>query len=114
MSVRSLSLVLALVVFAGAGCSGKPGHPGLLVASDSPELQADYATFARRCSKCHGLSRALDSGFDTDAKWVAYVTRMRRQPASGITETDATAILRYLHVRVRRQREAKAALEAVK
>ena len=57
------------------------------------------------------MPRALAGGFDTDAKWIAYVTRMRRQPASGITETDAVAILRYLHVRVRRQREAKAAEE---
>jgi hypothetical protein len=109
-----LVALAALVVLATVGCSGKPGHPGLLVTGDPPELYADYAIFARRCSKCHGISRALESGFDTDAKWVAYVTRMRRQPASDITADDEIAILRYLRVRVRRQREARAAQEEAK
>ncbi len=115
MSVRalllSLSLSLPLLVMASGCSSAKPRPASLLASEDPAQLHADYAIFERRCSKCHALSRALESGFETDAKWVAYVTRMRRQPASGITVTDAEAILRYLHVRVRRQRDAKAEAE---
>jgi hypothetical protein len=60
-------------------------------------VRDDYAVFAQRCSKCHALSRALESGIDDDAFWKRYVERMRHQPSSGISLTDEARILSFLH-----------------
>jgi hypothetical protein len=79
----------------------------------SPEARADYAVFALRCSKCHSLSRPLDSGIDDDEFWKAYVARMRRQPGSGISQEDATVILRFLHVYSIEERRRKAGTSEV-
>jgi hypothetical protein len=73
------------------------------------EVRGDYQIFARRCSKCHGLSRALDSGIDRDSLWVDYVARMRRQPGSGIAPADVAPILRFLHYYTLNPRRSRAA-----
>ncbi|MGO8996419.1 MAG: hypothetical protein ACLQVI_24150 [Polyangiaceae bacterium] len=61
------------------------------------EVRADYELFAQRCSKCHSLSRPLNSGIVDDDYWSMYVARMRRQPGSGISVDDSRVILRFLH-----------------
>ena len=89
---------LAAIALALASCAASNGRSeGLDVATLPADVRADYAVFARRCSKCHSLSRPLGSGITDDRDWVMYVTRMRRQPASGISENDVTVILRFLH-----------------
>jgi hypothetical protein len=88
------------------GCSGeRPAEPE--AAALSPDVRADYAVFAVRCSKCHSLARPLNSGIDDDGYWRTYVAKMRRQPGSGISVEDSVAILRFLHafsVDLRRRR----------
>jgi len=119
---RDVARAVSIAVLAGAftlsplagGCITGRDANAVDVDRLSPELREDYAVFALRCSKCHTLDRPLQSGIDNDAAWVRYVTRMRRQPASGISERDAEAILRFLHVLVEHQRAAKAAPEAPK
>jgi hypothetical protein len=69
-----------------------------IAAASSPQAHADYEVFAQRCSKCHSLARPINSGIDDDDYWRAYVAKMRRQPASGISPEDAAIILRFLHV----------------
>jgi len=91
-----LGFATAALALLGWGCTSW-AHEGLEVATLPSEVQPDYALFARRCSKCHSLARPLTSGIDDDAYWLSYVTRMRRQPASGISEEDAVVILRFLH-----------------
>ena len=86
-------LAAALVV----GCASTGARDGLDVSRLPEDVRPDYALFARRCSKCHPLSRALNSGIDEDSRWVDYVTRMRRQPGSGIAPQDTGPILRFLH-----------------
>jgi hypothetical protein len=97
--------VAFLIVLASTGCRGEPPP------SDSPNLpesvRADYAVFAQRCSKCHSLSRPLNSGIVDDDYWVMYVARMRRQPESGISPDDARTILRFLHYYSVEQRRKK-------
>jgi hypothetical protein len=61
------------------------------------EVESEYQLFAVRCSKCHSLSRALDGGKKDDDYWKVYVTRMRRQPQSGISPEEEAPILRFLH-----------------
>jgi hypothetical protein len=87
--VTGLSLVLASC---SGGVSREPQADTL-----SPEVRADYALFALRCSKCHSLARPLNSGIDSDEYWQLYVAKMRRQPGSGISGEDSVAILRFLH-----------------
>lgn len=60
-------------------------------------VRADYALFARRCSKCHSLARPLGAGITDDEYWARYVERMRLQPSSGISVEDKAPILRFLH-----------------
>ena len=106
----------AIVTFVGgalllfgitAGCSGTPKDTppprvqaqgeGLTSASVPADLKAEYALFSQRCSKCHSLSRALNNGDHDPQYWQRYVTRMRRQPASGIAPEDEPPILRFLN-----------------
>jgi hypothetical protein len=79
------------------GCPSAGRDDGLDVARLPADERGDYAVFAQRCSKCHSLSRPLESGITEDDFWVAYVARMRRQPGSGISRSDEVPILRFLH-----------------
>lgn len=91
----ALALALAFAMLAnGAGCTHSEG----LDTSKMPDdVRADYDLFARKCSKCHSLARPLTANITDNEQWALYVNRMRRQPASGISPEDATAILRFLH-----------------
>jgi mono/diheme cytochrome c family protein len=104
--IRLLAAVLAL-----GGCATRTAD-GLDATRLPPDVQADYQLFARRCSKCHSLARALNSGVSDDAAWERYVTRMRRQPGSGISREDASQILRFLHYYVREQQQGQRAQAA--
>jgi hypothetical protein len=95
--ISSTLSVLGLVLL-GAGCRQEaPRFEGLDTRQMPEEVQADYALFAHRCSKCHSLSRPLQSGITDDKYWADYVERMRRQPGSAISLDDTVPILRFLH-----------------
>jgi hypothetical protein len=66
------------------------------VSSYPPDIQAAYAVFAVRCSRCHTLARPLNAHISDPQHWIRYVTRMRRQPGSGINASNADIILRFL------------------
>jgi hypothetical protein len=91
-----LAVTVATALFVG-GCATSPAREGLDVAQLPVDVRDDYALFAHRCSKCHALGRALNSGIADDRMWVDYVNRMRRQPGSGISQQDMAPILRFLH-----------------
>jgi hypothetical protein len=79
-----------------SGCAAAAGE-GIRASEVPPALAEEYALFSQRCSKCHSLSRALASDDKSDLFWQRYVTRMRRQPASGISVAEEVPILRFLH-----------------
>ena len=91
--MRSRAAILVVLALGCATAVGEGLDPNQLPA----DTRDDYAVFARRCSKCHSLARALNSGIDRDSLWEAYVNRMRRQPSSGIAPGDVPPILRFLH-----------------
>jgi hypothetical protein len=66
------------------------------VSSYPPDIQAAYRVFAVRCSRCHTLARPLNAHITDPQHWIRYVTRMRRQPGSGINADNADIILRFL------------------
>jgi len=81
--------------------------------SQLPEgLRSDYAVFARRCSRCHGLSRPLSANVDDDAFWKRYVEQMRLKPGSGISVADEAPILRFLHYYMLQRRHHDADADA--
>jgi hypothetical protein len=89
---------VGMIVATVAGCSGWLARSEGLDPATLPEnIRGDYAVFAERCSKCHSLARPLSSGIDDDEYWAMYVARMRRQPASGISQEDTLVVLRFLH-----------------
>lgn len=107
--IRRVWLTVVVLI---AACSSGPGPlsrrgDGIDSEKLPSAVRADYAVFAERCTKCHALSRALNSGITDDEQWELYVTRMRRQPSSGISETDAKTVLRFLHYFSAEQRRAK-------
>ena len=53
------------------------------------------ATMQERCSKCHDLERVVAARKDARG-WLATVNRMRRLPASGISEADVKTIVLFL------------------
>lgn len=93
---RAAWLAIGLSTFL-SGCPSGGVRDGIDASKLPDSVRADYDLFAIRCSKCHSLARPLNSGITDDIWWSHYVTRMRRMPSSGISEADATAILRFLH-----------------
>ena len=86
-----------LVVLASSCHVDNTHVEGVDVSAYPPEVRDDYQLFTIRCSKCHALSRALQSGIVDDAYWADYVERMRRQPGSGIAPEESPRIQRFLH-----------------
>ena len=97
--VTSLALLSMLCLALGApACHRDSAHvEGVDPSMYPPEVHDDYLLFTQRCSKCHALSRALQSGITDDAYWADYVERMRRQPGSGIAPEESPRIQRFLH-----------------
>ena len=91
-----LCCVFAALLVLGCAHGGARQGDRLDVSRYSPELQRDYAVFARRCSRCHTLARPLNAQIRDPQHWVRYVTRMRRNPSSGINREDASRILNFL------------------
>jgi hypothetical protein len=86
----------ALLVLSCAHGSQARHGDRLDVTAYPPAMQRNYAVFARRCSRCHTLARPLNAHIRDPQHWVRYVTRMRRNPSSGINRADAALILDFL------------------
>lgn len=98
MSVnRKRGLIPAILLILGCAGAHSPRRGDRVVVSSYPqEIQQAYPVFAVRCSRCHTLARPLNAHITDPQHWVRYVTRMRRQPTSGINREDAEIILRFL------------------
>lgn len=99
--MRRLAIALGLVGLAAA-C----GPPAWIDVRDyPPQMQADYALFAERCTRCHGIDRPLNARVAAGG-WSGYVRRMARHPGAGLSEAEQRRIARFLefhHTRTRRQ-----------
>ncbi len=60
------------------------------------EQQVNYQVFAQKCSKCHTLSRPINSYYVLPEEWERYVKRMMRKPGSGIGSGDGKKIFEFL------------------
>jgi hypothetical protein len=88
--------VLAALILSCAGTSSVRSGDRIDVSKYPKDIQAAYPVFATRCSRCHTLARPLNARIRDSEHWVRYVTRMRRNPSSGINAKDADIILKFL------------------
>ncbi|MBI4816753.1 MAG: hypothetical protein HY791_10870 [Deltaproteobacteria bacterium] len=115
-SVKSLRRGLCcLLLVSVSACFGPAGARGGLSSEQIAALPADvneaYEVFARKCSRCHSLSRPLSAQVDDMDHWRRYVARMRRHPGSSITAEEGEVILRFLAFYVN-ERKSDASKEA--
>lgn len=96
MKRRGLLVATAFGAFGLVAGACGPRAEGLDPSKIPDNVRADYAVFTVKCSKCHGLSRPLQSGITDDEQWRMYVRRMRRQQGSGISPEDEQVVLRFL------------------
>lgn len=92
-------MCMAVAVAIVLGCAGSSSvrYGDQVDVSKYPaDIQSAYRVFAVRCSRCHTLSRPLNARITDPDHWVRYVTRMRRNPSSGINPKDADIILSFL------------------
>ncbi len=102
------SLAFALLVVAATAVDGQDpsseerlaafdeGPKTIDVSSYPEEMQENYTLFAARCSKCHTLSRPINSDYALPDEWSRYVKRMMRKPGSGITPKEGKKIYEFL------------------
>jgi hypothetical protein len=91
---RLSALALLLASCADGHANRRGDHVD--VSKYPPDVQAAYRVFAVRCSRCHTLARPLNAHITDPQHWIRYVTRMRRQPGSGIDRSNADVILKFL------------------
>jgi hypothetical protein len=88
--------VAVAIVLGCAGSSSVRYGDQVDVSKYPADIQSAYRVFAVRCSRCHTLARPLNARITDSEHWVRYVTRMRRNPSSGINPKDADIILSFL------------------
>ncbi|MBI5750217.1 MAG: hypothetical protein HZA00_13950 [Nitrospinae bacterium] len=59
-------------------------------------MQEAYKVFASKCSKCHNLSRPINSPYAIPEEWERYIKMMMRKPGSGIDPKSAKTIYEFL------------------
>lgn len=77
------------------------------VSSYPEEMQANYKTFASKCSKCHTLARPINTDMEAKA-WKMYVKRMMNKPDSGISPAQGKRVYKFLKF-YQRQKDRKQA-----
>jgi hypothetical protein len=91
--------LIGVATLVGAACGGiSPSRGDAAFSRESVpiELREEYDLFAARCSKCHSLARPLEIGIARSDPWRPLVERMRREPGSGVSQSDAPAIAHFL------------------
>ena len=98
MLARALGLAAALALLAGEKADWDPRDdgPDRMDVSEFPvEQQRNYEVASVKCTKCHPLSRTVNSRFSA-AEWKRYMKKMIRRPNSGVNEEQAARIYEFL------------------
>jgi hypothetical protein len=111
VTIRRVLTLLLAVAFFGCMTEGVGRRGGLkpdVVQSYPADVQYAYEIFEHKCSRCHTLARPLNAPIYEFEHWQAYVARMRRQPGSGISESDGETILIFLKYYAEKKKRDKA------
>ncbi len=66
------------------------------VSKYTPDMQAKYKLFAKKCSNCHTIARAINSEFATEDEWERYVKRMMRKAGTLISPDEGKQIYEFV------------------
>lgn len=97
-ATAAIAATLSVQLLLGQKAKWDPRDDGpdtIDVSSYPPEQQRRYPVFLAKCSKCHPVSRPINSRFDP-TEWKRYMKRMIRRPNSGINEEQAVDIYEFL------------------
>lgn len=103
MLPRTLGIAAAAVVLLAASEKAdwdpRDDGPDKMDVSGYPaEQQRNYDVVAAKCTKCHPLSRTVNSHF-SGQEWKRYMKKMIRRPNSGVNEEQAVKIYEFLKVK---------------
>ena len=112
VSVRALLFAATALALTGAGAARAEDPvdaapkarldafekgPATIDISKYPEaLKDNYELFSQKCTKCHKLSRPINSDYVLPDEWSRYVKRMMHKPGSGISSSDGKKIYEFL------------------
>ena len=99
-AAAGLALVLGALLPA---CGSAPNS--IDVSGYTPDMQARYDLFEKRCTRCHELERPLNANVGAGG-WPKYVRRMARHPAAGIPADEQREIAVFLEYHAQRRRSA--------
>ena len=60
------------------------------------DQQKTYKLFQTKCSKCHLVSRGVNTEMVLPGDWERYIKRMMYKPNSGMSSTEGQALYRFL------------------
>jgi hypothetical protein len=60
------------------------------------DMQAKYKLFAKKCSNCHTIARAINSDFALEDEWERYVKRMMRKAGTLISPDEGKQIYEFV------------------
>jgi len=83
--------LLAAAALSACGASA----PVVDLAGFTPEAQHGYQVLEQRCTRCHEIDRPLHANIGQGG-WPAYVRRMAKHPAAGISIADQREIVQFL------------------
>jgi hypothetical protein len=72
------------------------GPDKINVSKYPADMQAKYKVFAKKCSNCHTIARAINCEFALDDEWERYVKRMMRKAGTLISADDGKQIFEFV------------------
>jgi hypothetical protein len=72
------------------------GPDKINVSKYPADMQAKYKVFAKKCSNCHTLARAINCEFALDDEWERYVKRMMRKAGTLISPDEGKQIFEFV------------------
>jgi hypothetical protein len=72
------------------------GPDKINVSKYPADMQAKYKVFAKKCTNCHTLARAINCDFATDDEWERYVKRMMRKAGTLISADEGKEIFEFV------------------
>lgn len=87
---------------------GRPFLQKSVVKTFPEEIQQGYKLVVIKCSKCHVVTRALNTLMFDKEDWKRYVKRMMNKPNSGISREEGKLIYRFLKYDQEERKESHA------
>jgi hypothetical protein len=72
------------------------GPDKINVSKYPADMQAKYKVFAKKCSNCHTIARAINCEFALDDEWERYVKRMMRKAGTLISPDEGKQIFEFV------------------